>query len=569
MSEDARKNNNPDKHQTKKTPFMKNRVRHIQSQVFILVLFLPSLVILLALLYILFFHFSKVHEESEQLVEKAVPSILSAQRNFIYINNLKNIVSFVHSSSDQRDLDGFYAEGEVLLKEISENISFGKDSLSAVEDDFVMFKKTRQHLDLVISEYASSLNHLAEKAVFLEGGDTFLAGVIMNSVQQFLHSPAYTEGADINKTLRALHLFSFEKCGQGVKKVGAMQEYCTQFDNNLRRFLAVRSDYLESLTRFNQVYEGLCVYLDSLIEVGSRYESDQLKDHLVSIADNTRQSESVIYFIFFIVIVSCCVAYLLILRLISRPLQDIAQTIRRFLLHRRKPKFLMHSPVSEIAAIYNVFSLVFDNISEQDKMLADQYRDYKKLLNISYKDELTGVKNRRALDDLIEKLDVVPSDIAVLMVDIDNFKRFNDTKDHQYGDFVLGTIGRQLRASVANEDCVYRYGGEEFLIILQEVGERVLVDIGKRLCKVVYDLGIENSANSTGFLTISVGLSKSTQKDGQYTMPELIAQADEALYNAKNSGRNRVVSYYEIEQKSGLLKHGSQKHMESLNRSDC
>ena len=127
------------------------------------------------------------------------------------------------------------------------------------------------------------------------------------------------------------------------------------------------------------------------------------------------------------------------------------------------------------------------------------------------------------------------------MADIDNFKAFNDMRGHQYGDFVLSTIGRELRANVSNEDSVYRYGGEEFMILLQEVGDRVLKDIGQRLCDVIYNIGVENPANATGRLTISVGASLSTTRDGEFGWEEMIGQADKALYDAKHGGRNQVV----------------------------
>lgn len=546
MSEaDTRKTKAQEDLKRKKLIFL-SRKGHIQSHVFILVLFLPSLVILLAFFYVLFLHFSKVHDESEHLVERAVPTILSAQRNFININNLKNVITFIHTTNDQHESYTAYLNAENLLKEIKQESSYGKVNLRIIEAELSQLWRLRTRMEIVIAQYSSALNLMSRRAVEIGAGSNEISDVIMLALRGFFNSSVHLEGVDISKTLSKINRFNAEKCGMNDKPP-ALQEACAIFGDSISDFANTRTVYLDTLEEFNQSYEDLSVFLDDLIEIGSRFESAHLKNSLENISSNAGESESLIYSILLIVITIFCIAYILILRLVSRPLHGISSTIRDFMLKRVKPKFLPHSPVSEIEAIYNVLSMVFENVSEQDKKLESQYQNYKKLLNISFKDELTGVKNRRALDDLIEKLDVVPSDIAILMVDIDNFKAFNDTKGHQYGDFVLGTIGRQLRASVANEDCVYRYGGEEFLIILQEVADRVLADIGKRLCKVVYDLGIENSANPSGFLTISVGLSKSTEQDGQYSMTELISQADEALYYAKNSGRNKVVCYRDLE----------------------
>ena len=168
------------------------------------------------------------------------------------------------------------------------------------------------------------------------------------------------------------------------------------------------------------------------------------------------------------------------------------------------------------------------------------------LLDASNKDELTGVANRRALGAFMAEMDRRPAGegLCVLMIDIDHFKDFNDRRGHQYGDYVLKTIAKTLVKSLSGRegDVVYRYGGEEFVVVLNNIEARQRLPIGQRLCEQVRKLGIPNPANDTGLLTISVGASPVTGIDAVYSVETLITKADRAMYEAKNSGRNRVVA---------------------------
>ena len=97
---------------------------------------------------------------------------------------------------------------------------------------------------------------------------------------------------------------------------------------------------------------------------------------------------------------------------------------------------------------------------------------YDELLNESNKDPLTGLANRRAFEALVEKADNLPANSAALMIDIDHFKRVNDTRGHLFGDQILKRFGELIRDCIAQNDVVYRYGGEEFEASGIHVGEK-------------------------------------------------------------------------------------------------
>jgi len=169
--------------------------------------------------------------------------------------------------------------------------------------------------------------------------------------------------------------------------------------------------------------------------------------------------------------------------------------------------------------------------------------DVESLRHEAMTDALTGVANRKLFDEeirmsLAESLDrKVP--LSLLMIDIDHFKAFNDTHGHQVGDQVLRFVARILKSCVRGEDLTARYGGEEFAIILRDTELPGGVKAGDNIRNAVSKKSVVNRATgkSLGTITVSIGIA---QFEPGESVEDLIERADEALYQAKRNGRNRV-----------------------------
>ena len=161
------------------------------------------------------------------------------------------------------------------------------------------------------------------------------------------------------------------------------------------------------------------------------------------------------------------------------------------------------------------------------------------LHDLSQRDPLTGLANRRALDEYLEDLRHRNELFAVILVDIDSFKQFNDGYGHQVGDDCLRRVAAMLRASLRfTADRIARVGGEEFAIILPHTALEDARITGERMRKAIYGLRIPHAASTFDHVvTISVGVSASI---GPTSPSEMITEADRALYRAKANGRNRV-----------------------------
>lgn len=168
---------------------------------------------------------------------------------------------------------------------------------------------------------------------------------------------------------------------------------------------------------------------------------------------------------------------------------------------------------------------------------------YSHTRHLSLTDALTGLYNRRHLDSNLEKEFLrakrYHNELSIAVIDIDFFKKVNDTYGHLCGDYVLKEVAYMILDTLRKTDMVFRYGGEEFVAILTETPVEKAVIPLERLRKTIEEYPFVY--NGVKFqVTISVGLN-STKSDAE-TAGEFLDGADKALYSAKNSGRNRVIS---------------------------
>lgn len=159
------------------------------------------------------------------------------------------------------------------------------------------------------------------------------------------------------------------------------------------------------------------------------------------------------------------------------------------------------------------------------------------------RDPLTGLFNRRYLTETLEReiarAQRRDSGLGVIMLDVDHFKRFNDTYGHDAGDRLLAVLGRYLQSTIRAEDIACRYGGEEFTLILPEISLPTLLERAEEIRAGAKELEVLHQGKLLGEVTISLGVSYFPHhgKDGE----TLLQAADAALYQAKRAGRNRVV----------------------------
>ena len=186
----------------------------------------------------------------------------------------------------------------------------------------------------------------------------------------------------------------------------------------------------------------------------------------------------------------------------------------------------------------NSISSLFLIVQDVTELAASEQR----LVEMNIKDALTGAYNRRYLEArLKEECDRhfrYGRQMSLVMLDIDFFKTVNDRYGHQCGDLVLKSVATEISQLTRSVDCLARYGGEEFCCILPETSSANALSLAERFRRHIANLVIECQEGKV-LVTISQGVAELAAGD---TPDRLLKRADDALYEAKNAGRNRVVS---------------------------
>jgi len=184
-------------------------------------------------------------------------------------------------------------------------------------------------------------------------------------------------------------------------------------------------------------------------------------------------------------------------------------------------------------------------------MITGQKEKITELTNIVHYDVLTGIYNRRFMEDNLEHIIklISRSDgmLSVLMLDIDYFKKYNDTYGHSQGDICLKSVAEAVTGSLSrNDDFAARYGGEEFTVVLPHTDAKGAQMIAEKIIASIKELNIPHKKNEVAsYVTVSIGITTGKVQYGQIFY-DYLKRADEALYMSKNNGRNQY-TYIDFE----------------------
>lgn len=225
------------------------------------------------------------------------------------------------------------------------------------------------------------------------------------------------------------------------------------------------------------------------------------------------------------------------------PLKKAAESVRKMVLQKKSLTHIKGYKKDEIGDLIIGFNAAIDMVNERNDKLE---KSNAVLESLSQVDGLTEIFNRRWLDKTLNYLWLVKirsqQPLTLLLIDIDEFKKFNDTYGHIAGDDCLKKVAQTIQETINRPtDFLARYGGEEFVILLEsDIKEGALVAEKVRLA--VSNLNISHSESSYKHVTISLGIASMTPQLNIKSV-ELIKQADLALYQSKEHGRNRCECY--------------------------
>ena len=188
-------------------------------------------------------------------------------------------------------------------------------------------------------------------------------------------------------------------------------------------------------------------------------------------------------------------------------------------------------------------SAMAESMAEQIGLALANMRLREDLRQQAIRDPMTGLFNRRHMMDYLEQQVYQTENhhkpLSLMMIDLDHFKRFNDTFGHDAGDYVLKQVAIELRQATGKDDLVCRYGGEEICIICPNRDLESTRELALNLVQRIAGQGMQFNGQALGNITLSVGVT--TRRDNETSIEKMLKEADDALYEAKEGGRNRAV----------------------------
>ena len=177
-------------------------------------------------------------------------------------------------------------------------------------------------------------------------------------------------------------------------------------------------------------------------------------------------------------------------------------------------------------------------VDDDGKLVGEVYQKdlVMKFVEFALKDELTGLNNSRFLDTIIQRYNGSDVKIGVIFIDIDDFKHFNDEFGHKVGDEVIKFVAESIKESIREVDFGFRYGGDEFVVMVFEQSKEIVLKIAKR----IFDKITSKDFKTYGKVSVSVGVAMYPEDNKD--LREVIKLADKELYIAKNSGKGKIES---------------------------
>lgn len=228
---------------------------------------------------------------------------------------------------------------------------------------------------------------------------------------------------------------------------------------------------------------------------------------------------------------------------IIRPIIRADKMVKAIITNNDRSFRVSSNRKDELGNLFNLIDRLLDDVVSNEQQLVSHNM---RLQKISRTDSLTQIPNRRAFDNYMKSLFAISPlnlDVAILICDVDYFKKYNDGYGHAKGDKTLYSIAQTLRKNLHEDtDFVARYGGEEFVIVLKDTNEKDALAVANNLVKIIAELNISHKASEVAnHVTISIGLHAFVIANQEQYMP-LFELADKALYQAKAQGRNKAIA---------------------------
>lgn len=509
----------------------------------------PLIVLLVCCMALSLKLYFDIGKKTENLTDETVNSLLLSQRTAVNLEGLRFSLDIIANASEaERARDAYvnawamlsesaldrHDDTRLVVKQVLESLQQTWQERKALDADFARAQKVSAQFGKNLFDLysqASGLPRLAE----LPKTRLFRAKEITDQLRLFSQTAAEIRAAcaqmhsDADSRLSSI---SSESCPNLLQTSATLEAALQEAQRTLERFDTAVSLMNDDMARLQHIF--------------SAREARELLSEISAI-NKTSASFVPVIIAFILITVLTLFSISLWFNTLVEPLREVMQAMKDFLDRGVMPPKNITSHVTELNQMIEWLMLFCSmTASEQHKnqVIAEQY---KTLIKESQRDPLTGVYNRLAFEEIASSKAPLPPMCAVAMIDIDHFKRINDTRGHLFGDSILSAVGETLRRNLDKQDLIYRYGGDEFCVVISGITEESLATVAQHLLAKLGTIStktaqISNYLPEGDGLSATIGLSTITTPNDHKDILKLIEEADHALYRAKRAGRGCCAS---------------------------
>lgn len=507
----------------------------ISLKIFILL----SVVIIILPLFMTFLYlyngFKSIEEVASITKSQYLPRIVDKQRMLNNIEILRRQVLLIHCSGSPEDIRQARVVARALLAEAAfdrtpdihdriNNITPALAAFTDLKEKYLIAEKELQRNEAHLERMLGRFSALTEARFPISA---------VHDARRLPSSSGIEADAENDDAAESFKIIE-RICSSTPSLTSDCKKFYYHSDLVSRNWKTIQNFHAESVRLREQIEQSLDALLDyvSTAEV-LKISSDM--GHVGNIISYVRLK----FFIFLcgtavlLFIIFCGMYYNMINPLIR--MTDFLNDIRLGK-QIKKPPLARIKEIQQLMDVMPILHTAIERLNMRTDLLMRERDEYRKL---SMLDHLTNIQNRLALEEQ-KKSDIPELPLAVVMIDIDFFKKYNDTLGHIKGDEALITLAQIIKDNLhRHADRLYRYGGEEFIIVLPGVDPDTVATVSERILESVRRHAVPHPASPFGILTVSMGCA--CRLLGDLTpLGDLIDQADKALYTSKREGRNRV-----------------------------
>lgn len=521
------------------------RKRQIGINLFPMLVSVPLLALLAVVSYLFVRDLQRIEDLALSTSNNHLPQVLAKQQMLLNVENMRRYVALVYCASDPAISRNAGITAQALISEsVFEETAQGFAlKMAEIKPDLLRLIRLKQQG----YKAEDSLHH--GEILFAESLGRLLLREGMEYSYPLKHSARHLSRdlsgstADEQAILESLRPLR-DMCAK-AERAGSPDRSllgdCGKFQANWDAIADGWSRLARSQAEAKQIWNTLDGKLRELSDAVSTHEAEWIHRSMSHINEEVSRIEELFPIMGGALIAGLLVTLLFIHLQILRPLSLLSQALRTI----RSGHSISRLPSVRIRELQDVLNVLpdisrhMDELNTRSGRLAQERDQY---VDLSFRDALTDVYNRRALEETMDRIPA-RTPLALLMIDLDFFKNYNDRFGHQAGDAALKAVARAAqKALLRDSDKIFRYGGEEFTAILAGAGRYSAMTVARRILDEVAALDLPHPDSLTGKMTVSIGIAH--RSFGEETdLCEVLAHADQALYQAKTSGRNRIIVF--------------------------